>query len=88
MMIIWLDKLHDNTARILLLRLRENTDVNILSQLRFPDARFQRDKITHLLIKHFTLRVQPITFLHQRIDLFPSLQNALNRLMQYNLSLV
>lgn len=43
---------------------------------------------TYLLIKHLTLRTQPIALLHQTINLLPALQHALNRLMQHNLRLV
>ena len=47
-----------------------------------------RNKKTYLLIKHLTLCIQSIALLHQRINLFPPFQNALNRLMQHNLGLI
>ena len=42
----------------------------------------------YLLVKHLTLSTQPITLLHQTIDLLPPLQYALNSLVQYNLRFI
>lgn len=53
-----------------------------------PTAKPLKEKKTYLLIKHLTLRTQPIALLHQTINLLPALQHALNRLMQHNLRLV
>lgn len=53
-----------------------------------PTATAQARPRTHLLIKHLTLRTQPITLLHQTINLLPPLQHTLNSLMQHNLRLI
>ena len=41
-----------------------------------------------LTIKHLGLSTEPITLLDQAINLFPSLQYTLNRLMQHDLRLI
>jgi hypothetical protein len=41
-----------------------------------------------LTIKHLALCAQAITLGHQFINFLPSLQNTLDSLMQYNLSLI
>lgn len=71
--------LHNHTARVLLLRLCYTS----ISASLPPTG--QRRVLT---IKHLTLRTQPITLRHQIINLLPSLQHTLNRLMQHNLCLI
>ena len=41
-----------------------------------------------LTVEHLTLRTQSIALSHQVVNLLPSLQHTLNRLVQHNLSLV
>lgn len=41
-----------------------------------------------LTIEHLRLSAKPVTLLNQAINLFPSFQYALNRLMQHDLRLI
>ncbi len=45
-------------------------------------------QLTHLGVEHLALRAETITLLHERVDLLASLENAFDRLVQHDFSLI